>query len=273
MYHWPLRRSQKFHFERFENQGGPLPYNNVAGQLKWKKSIRSGDTNRTRKTRRGRDKTLRERQWKANLFQKKKTLSTLPWSVCNSSGHLLAKEEKDIMILGPVCISPSSQSWVASFCAGPSLVESCVSKARKEKTQHWEWCKTCFCTNRPNQIPSFFFCHTSSSSNNERPIPSFRIWNNIAKTVGHRGGCLWKWPMAVNGSVINNSPFPCLRFMYTEKPKLLSEASNLSVQQYIEINCHVQRRKFSEGLHCIVLLHCGTPCRPTYKECQIGTHW
>ena len=36
--------------------------------------------------------------------------------------------------------------------------------------------------------------------------------------------------------------------------------------------CHVRRKKFSEGLHCIVLLHCGTSCRPTYKNCQIGTH-
>ena len=43
---------------------------------------------------------------------------------------------------------------------------------------------------------------TSSLSNNERPVPSFRTWDSIAKNVGHRGGCLWKWPMAVNGLIL-----------------------------------------------------------------------
>ena len=32
----------------------------------------------------------------------------------------------------------------------------------------------------------------------------------------------------------------------------------------------IQRRS---PVHCILLLHCRTPCRPTYQECQIGTHW
>ena len=34
MYHWALGRSEKFHFDQFENLGGSLPYNSVAGHLK-----------------------------------------------------------------------------------------------------------------------------------------------------------------------------------------------------------------------------------------------
>ena len=36
-----------------------------------------------------------------------------------------------------------------------------------------------------------WYC-TSNLSNNERPIPSFRIGNNITKSVGHRGGGMLK---------------------------------------------------------------------------------
>ena len=34
MYHWALGRSEKFHFDQFENYGGSLPYNSVAGHIK-----------------------------------------------------------------------------------------------------------------------------------------------------------------------------------------------------------------------------------------------
>ena len=34
MYHWALGRFEKFHFEQFENKGGSLPYNSVAGHFK-----------------------------------------------------------------------------------------------------------------------------------------------------------------------------------------------------------------------------------------------
>ena len=64
---------------------------------------------------------------------------------------------------------------------------------------------------------------TSNSSTNERPIPSFRIGNNIAKNVGHRGGGMSKLPMAVNGLKTNNVPKP---FSLAKRRRLVGKEYN-----------------------------------------------
>ena len=56
---------------------------------------------------------------------------------------------------------------------------------------------------------------------------------------------------------------------WTVPASIHSKCRNAVARFYV---CHVRRKKFSEGLPCIVLLHCGTLCQSTYKNCQVGTH-
>ena len=84
-----------------------------------------------------------------------------------------------------------------------------------------------------------WYC-TSSSSDNGRPIPSFRIWKNIAKNVGHQGGCLWKYPVAVNGLRSNGKEKRANFCNFRLPPSTLHIHSSDRERMWPEAHCHVR---------------------------------
>ena len=105
----------------------------------------------------------------------------------------------------------------------------------------------------------------------KRSILSFKVWPlQFVLSPINQSLCLALKSPTSKMSFSATFSKTCSNFHLGQCPLQSIQCRNAVARFYV---CHARRKKFSEGLPCIVLLHCGTLCQSTYKNCQVGTHW